>query len=253
MGRNRTLHHDLPERLGRDGRTSALRYKRPDTGAFVYLGSIEEGQAVALAQALNAAFGVQPPRGARHLYRAQFLSYRWTDPALAAIAAVKLPDIMPMQRGLAAQEEIRHSWAYQPPSAASLRAGLRPLRAGGKAWIRPLYQAARKNARARGIAFELEMDDIEAMVRRSGGRCEVTGVTLSTDRGTLPAGRRMRRPWAPSIDRMDSSKGYAPGNCRIVCCAANYAMSQWGEDVLLEMAKAMARKRIKRMDKVVAG
>src|SRR5690606_14010172 len=104
----------------------ALRYKRPDTGRQVYLTGLDEARAIALANALNEAFGTRPPRGMRHLYRAQFLSYPWSKVPrdVAAIVAVKLPDIMPMQRGLAKQEEIRHSWAYQPPGAQALRRGL---------------------------------------------------------------------------------------------------------------------------------
>jgi hypothetical protein len=232
-----------------------LRYKRPDNGRQVYLSELPEDQAVALAMLLNDAFGPRPPNGMRHVYRQQFLSYPWGDatPALVELVAVKLPDALPMQRGLKAQEEIRHSWAFDVPSPAALRHGLRPLRAERREWIKPLFLAARKNAAARDLPFDLTLEDVERLVVESGGRCAVTGVTLSTDRGLLPEGRKMRRPWAPSLDRLDSAKGYAAGNCRIVCCAANFAMSQWGEEVLVEMAKAIARKRMARLDRVATG
>lgn len=36
----------------------------------------------------------------------------------------------------------------------------------------------------------------------------------------------------PSIDRIDSNKGYVRGNIRIVCYIANLAMSQFGEGAL---------------------
>lgn len=252
MGRLRTVHHDLPQRLSRDARTGALRYKRPDNGRQVYLTELPETQAVAVAELLNAAFGLRAPRGMRHVYRQQFATYPWSevDRSLLAVVAVKLPDALPMQRGLMEQEQIRHSWAFEAPKPAALRHGLKPLRSEERAWIRPLFLAARKNAATRGLAFELSMEDVDALVAASGGRCAVTGIALSNDRGLLPQGRKMRRPWAPSLDRLDSAQGYSLGNCRIVCCAANYAMSQWGEEVLVEMAKAIARKRMSRLDRV---
>lgn len=222
----------------------------------MYLTDIPEAMAIRFAETVSAAFGTSPPRGMRHLYRQQFISHAWAgvDRDIASVVAVKLPDIMPMQRGLAGQEEIRHSWAYGAPRPAALRNGLRPIaRATSTEWIKRLFSAARKNAAARGIAFDLTPEDVGELVAESRGRCAVTGVALSTDRGDLPTGRRMRRPWAPSLDRKDSAIGYTRENCRVVCCAANYAMSQWGEEVLLEMAKAIARKRIKRLDRVVAG
>lgn len=201
-----------------------------------------------VADTLNAAFGLRAPRGMRHIYRTQFQAFRWTTvaPEIVRVIASRLSDILLMQRDVGAQEEIRHSWAYAPPPETALRRGLRPLK-GSADWIKPLFMAAQKNARARELPFELSMEDVQALIVASDGRCTVTGIALSIDRGTLPAGRKMRRPWAPSLDRIDSSIGYVTSNCRIVCCAANYAMSQWGEDVLIEMAKAIARKRIRRM------
>ncbi|ADV26973.1 hypothetical protein Psesu_1123 [Pseudoxanthomonas suwonensis 11-1] len=251
MGRRRTKNLDLPRRVTRDPRTGALRYKRPDNGSTIYLSTLAEEVALRLAELLNEAFGPVAPRGGKYIYRQSFMSYPWgkADPELLRIVAVRMPDLLPMQRRLSEQEQIRHSWAYTPPPAQALRTGLRPARPEA-GWIRPLYLAAKKNAAARGLPFELQIEDVEQMVKSSGGRCAVTGIALSVDRGTLPPGRKMRRPWAPSIDRIDSALGYTRENCRIVCCAANYAMSQWGEDVLVEMAKAIARKRIARLDKV---
>ncbi len=52
-----------------------------------------------------------------------------------------------------------------------------------------------------------------------------------------------RAPWAPSVDRIDSSKGYVPGNVRLVCVAANLAMNEWGEDVLARVARAYVEAR----------
>jgi hypothetical protein len=87
---------------------------------------------------------------------------------------------------------------------------------------------ARQNAKGRGggIAFNLTKECVHRMLNESGWRCAVTGADFSMElvNGT--------RPFAPSIDRRDCSEGYTPGNCRMVCVAANFAMNVWGEAVL---------------------
>lgn len=206
-------------------------------------------RAAEMAMVLNDAFGYAP-RGQRQRYAQNARRYRWgdLDQQLLDYAISRFPELVPLQRGNPVQEAQRHSWAYEMPSRKAYRHKIGSLGpkdiAPGNPWIRNLYLAARKNAAARGHTFDLTLEDIEAMVLASNGRCAVTGIALSNEKGELPHGKKMRRPWAPSIDRMDSTVGYTLGNCRIVCCAANYAMSQWGEDVLMEMAKSIARRRI---------
>lgn len=253
MGRPRTSNPDLPRNTTRVKRDGALRYRRPDNSRDISLTPLGN-RGAEMATVLNEAFGHTPVRGNRLAMANHARRFNWgaLDQELLSFALAKLPDIVPLQRGNPMQEAQRHSWAYDIPSPAAFRhkigaLGPSDLRSDS-AWIRGLFTAARKNAAARGHKFALTIEDVAALVANSRGRCAVTGIALSNERGDLPTGRRMRRPWAPSIDRMDSSKGYELGNCRIVCCAANYAMSQWGEAVLLEMAKSIARKRIRRMD-----
>ncbi len=49
-------------------------------------------------------------------------------------------------------------------------------------------------------------------------------------------------PFAPSLDRIDSSKGYEEGNVRIVCLMVNLAMNTWGHGPLEKVALALADK-----------
>ena len=70
--------------------------------------------------------------------------------------------------------------------------------------------------------------------RLDDGICEVTGIYLSSP---LEKG-----PFAPSIDRIDSSKGYKPWNCRVVCLTYNYAKHTWGDEDVLTMAQAFVRR-----------
>ena len=69
------------------------------------------------------------------------------------------------------------------------------------------------------------------MLLECEGRCSVTGMVLSI--------KQWRDPWLPSIDRIDCAKGYSKANSRIVCLAANIAMSNWGEHVLYTMLDSL--------------
>ena len=88
---------------------------------------------------------------------------------------------------------------------------------------------SRKN-RTGGCTLTPEL--IAAALKRSKGRCEVTGIAFKTERALGVSAR----PFMHSIDRIDSKQGYVPNNIRIVCLAVNVAMSHWGENVLSDIA-----------------
>ena len=93
---------------------------------------------------------------------------------------------------------------------------------------------ARAQAVKRGVDFDLSFDDLQIMLLRANGRCEITGVPFSEE--TWGA---YRRPFRMSIDRKDSREPYSFGNCRLVCVAANLATNEWGEEVLMTMVRSM--------------
>lgn len=94
------------------------------------------------------------------------------------------------------------------------------------------FRRARQNAKQRKTKlFTLTEEQVLGLYRTCKGKCSVTMTPLSLAE-TDALGRR---PFAPSIDRIDSSIGYTAENCRIVCLAANIAMNTWGESVLHQM------------------
>lgn len=107
-----------------------------------------------------------------------------------------------------------------------------------KSYLQELYRRSRKNAKLRDLPFELSRDEFYQIVTRAKGVCEVTGITFEL---SIKGGCE-RRPFAPSLDRIDSSKGYVFSNCRLVCGIVNTAMGAWGEGIFWRMVRA-ARKR----------
>lgn len=67
------------------------------------------------------------------------------------------------------------------------------------------------------------------------GVCSVTGLPLTLDFD----GISRRNPWAPSIDRLDNSRGYHLDNVRLVCCAFNIMRSDFSDDVVRILASAI--------------
>jgi hypothetical protein len=105
-------------------------------------------------------------------------------------------------------------------------------------WLHRTYSGIFCRGRKKGCT--ISKDAYIALLRRSNGFCEVTGIALDL---TGPINRRAN-PYGPSIDRIDSAQGYHLANCRIVCYAVNIAMGTWGEEVLIRVAKAFLLKSL---------
>lgn len=95
----------------------------------------------------------------------------------------------------------------------------------------------RKNARVRGHECTITAADVEALLEPM--TCSVTGLPLSWEYD----GASRANPWAPSLDRIDGSLGYVPGNVRAVCWAFNQMRGDFPDEVLATLAEAFIRRR----------
>ena len=111
-------------------------------------------------------------------------------------------------------------------------------------WCRELYTQSKKRAKKKGIEFDLTPEFIEDLYNKTGRRCCVTGIYFKLENDT----RYLKNPLFPSVDRIDSSKGYTKDNCRLVCVCANYAMNEWGDWTLHQMAKGIAEGGLSSVD-----
>lgn len=98
--------------------------------------------------------------------------------------------------------------------------------------LRECLRTARKRAKGKGWTFDIDWDWLLERFYEQKGRCALTGLALNGQPGVFT-----RNPFAPSIDRADSMLGYTPENSRLVCCATNLALNEWGESIFADMAR----------------
>lgn len=71
----------------------------------------------------------------------------------------------------------------------------------------------------RGLAFEITIDDVLALLIKQQGKCALTGDSLEFTRGgTYKYGTN---PNACTIDRIHNSEGYKSWNIQLTCWKAN--------------------------------
>jgi len=93
-------------------------------------------------------------------------------------------------------------------------------------WLAAMYQRTKDRATSKRIAFYLTKDQLREIALRSKGRCEFSCSPFSWQK---PEGS-LFPPFAPSLDRITPRQGYNVGNCRLICYAANVALSDWGPE-----------------------
>ena len=104
-------------------------------------------------------------------------------------------------------------------------------------WSRQAIIEARKRAKRKGNSCTIDRGFVLGLIQEAGGCCQLTGIPFD-----LSDCEHFRRPFAPSIDRIDSNRGYDPDNVRIVCVMLNLAMNQFGEDNFAKIAEAYIEK-----------
>lgn len=104
-------------------------------------------------------------------------------------------------------------------------------------WVYGLYSAARDRATGRRMRFSITLEDVETLFSQQENQCALTGIPF-TFIHHQSGNRRRYNPWNPSLDRIDSDKGYTKGNVRLVAVCVNLALNWYGETVFERMCRA---------------
>ena len=101
-----------------------------------------------------------------------------------------------------------------------------------------MLQSAKRSDKKRGRVCKLTLHWLTT--RLSTGICAATGLPFEFPKPGQ--GERIGRvPCRPSLDRIDSARGYTRNNCRIVLYWYNIAKAEWGEDLVISLMKAAVR------------
>ena len=93
-----------------------------------------------------------------------------------------------------------------------------------------LYNMARKRAIKRNLGFNITTELIYEKLKL--GHCIVTKIPFDYTPKTY-------NPFCPSIDRIDSNKGYTPENIQLVVLIYNQAKNKYTHEDVLKLAQAL--------------
>lgn len=91
------------------------------------------------------------------------------------------------------------------------------------------------------LDFNIDIDFIENLLEKQNNKCSLTGISFEMGENNLR--KSFRRPFAPSIDRIDCSKGYMQNNVRLVCVIVNLALNDFGDQDFDRMCMAYAKNK----------
>lgn len=89
--------------------------------------------------------------------------------------------------------------------------------------------------------YELDIKWLLKKYEKQNGSCLLTNIKFDLTKSLH--NKRFFNPFAPSLDKIDPSKGYTKSNTRLVCVMINLALNKFGEDRFKQIAKAYIKTR----------
>lgn len=96
------------------------------------------------------------------------------------------------------------------------------------------YLAQKANARKRKGSIKLSGDDVLNTYKLQGERCALTNTVLDVN----------DKWWRPSLDRIDSSKGYTIDNIRVVAWIVNHCRGNLNDELFLDMCRKVSNRSV---------
>jgi len=96
------------------------------------------------------------------------------------------------------------------------------------------FTALKTRARTKNFKFDLTAEYIQKKFDDCNGNCAITKLPFSMEIGK----KGKRNPYRPSVDRINSKKGYIKGNIQIVLAIVNTMKMDYTDDILHPVVKA---------------
>lgn len=100
-----------------------------------------------------------------------------------------------------------------------------------KLYLVSVIRDCKKRALKKNLKFNLTEKFIIGLYENQNGRCGLTNI----DFDLTQKDSSNRKPFAPSLDRRDRTKGYTKDNIQLVLTAVNMALFTWGVHVFDEI------------------
>lgn len=110
----------------------------------------------------------------------------------------------------------------------NMNAACRKYYATPKGRAANLLSSARSSSKKRGLEFDLTQNWIRRRIE--AGQCEVTGLPFISG----------ERPWCPSLDRTDPTRGYTKDNVKVVVWMYNSCKGVASHEDVLKFANAIS-------------
>ncbi|MUH00946.1 hypothetical protein F7734_55270 [Scytonema sp. UIC 10036] len=109
--------------------------------------------------------------------------------------------------------------------------------------FRQHLKLARRRVKTHGRECTITLEYLKELWEKQDGRCPYTGWQLQNLETTAHWDTHKLHPRTASLDRIDSSVGYIPGNVQFVSVMANFAKRDFQEEELLEFCKSVVNYR----------
>lgn len=135
--------------------------------------------------------------------------------------------------------ESYNAWerAYYRKNSARLNAKSKAWRDASHGTFSIMHLSAKDRARRRNLTYALTPKTIKQLCEAQGNRCALTGMPFDYSKSD----EFICRPFAPSLDRKDTSKGYTLDNVQITCVMVNKAKNEFHQEMFDAMCLARVR------------
>lgn len=95
---------------------------------------------------------------------------------------------------------------------------------------------AKTRSKQYSLSFDLDKTFLNELFMKQQNKCALTKIDFIYEAENVSVTHK--RPFAPSLDRINSQKGYTKDNVRIVCIIVNFALCEFGDDAFHKMCTA---------------